>query len=311
MAAADELKFQEFDEAADLLAVDPDATTTSISERQSHMAVNMGSSHEEDELGEETDKTELLSGQKKQPSFWTFEYYQTFFDVDTYQVLDRIKGSLLPLPGKSFVRHHLQTNPDLYGPFWICATLAFTLAVSSDVSRALERRANPAFHYSPQFHKVPVAGLIIYGYAWLVPLALWGYLHWRQGRSVHVNSYSFLETVCIYGYSLFIYIPTSILWLIPAPWLQWLLLALAVALSGSMLVLAFWPLLRTGSKIATLAALAAVVSLHALLALGCKLYFFQIPAGTAPPPPLHPITMAQKNQLLPTHLGNASVPLRQ
>ena len=29
----------------------------------------------------------LLAGQKKQPSFWTFEYYQKFFDVDTKQVL--------------------------------------------------------------------------------------------------------------------------------------------------------------------------------------------------------------------------------
>ena len=29
---------------------------------------------------------QLLAGQRKQPPFWTFEYYQTFFDVDTYQV---------------------------------------------------------------------------------------------------------------------------------------------------------------------------------------------------------------------------------
>lgn len=31
------------------------------------------------------------------------------------QVLDRIKGSLLPRPGHSFVRHHLRNRPDLYG----------------------------------------------------------------------------------------------------------------------------------------------------------------------------------------------------
>jgi len=30
--------------------------------------------------------TQLLAGQKKSAPFWTFEYYQTFFDVDTYQV---------------------------------------------------------------------------------------------------------------------------------------------------------------------------------------------------------------------------------
>lgn len=31
------------------------------------------------------------------------------------QVLDRIKGSLLPRPGHNFVRHHLRNRPDLYG----------------------------------------------------------------------------------------------------------------------------------------------------------------------------------------------------
>lgn len=51
---------------------------------------------------------QLLAGQKKSAPFWTFEYYQTFFDVDTYQVstplsrrthlsrvLPRHKGSFL------------------------------------------------------------------------------------------------------------------------------------------------------------------------------------------------------------------------
>lgn len=31
------------------------------------------------------------------------------------QVLDRIKGLLLPRPGHNFVRHHLRNRPDLYG----------------------------------------------------------------------------------------------------------------------------------------------------------------------------------------------------
>ncbi len=39
---------------------------------------------------------QLLAGQKKAPSFWTFEYYQAFFDVDTNQVrcfISFLKGS--------------------------------------------------------------------------------------------------------------------------------------------------------------------------------------------------------------------------
>ncbi|XP_074836387.1 protein YIPF2 isoform X2 [Carettochelys insculpta] len=269
MAASDELQFHEFDQAADLLARNPGATTTSISEQPGQAAVNVGSSYVEGQLGEETDTTELLSAQQKQqPSFWTFQYYQMFFDVDTSQVLDRIKGALLPLPGKNFVRHHLRHNPDLY---------------------------------------VTVAGAIIYCYAGLAPLALWGYLQWRKGPTGPLGSYSFLETACVYGYSLFVYIPTSILWLVPAAWLQWFLLAMAAALSGSVLALAFWPLLRADGRVPALALLATVVSLHVLLAVGCKLYFFQAPPSTVATSPL----VAQQPQVQPPPPANASTPLHQ
>lgn len=55
-----------------------------------------------------------------------------------------------------------------------------------------------------------VAAVVIFMYAWLVPVALWGFLSWRQGAERQIGGYSFLETVCVYGYSLFIYIPTSV-----------------------------------------------------------------------------------------------------
>lgn len=63
---------------------------------------------------------------------------------------------------------------------------------------------------------VTVAGITIYCYVWLVPLALWGFLRWRQGTREHMGLYTFLETVCVYGYSLFVFIPTvvSVAW----PW---------------------------------------------------------------------------------------------
>ncbi|XP_075382010.1 protein YIPF2 isoform X1 [Mycteria americana] len=285
MAAPDELRFQEFEEAAELLAATPDATTPRAGEgRPGHAAVDVGP--EEGEPGDDTDTTELLGGQRRPRSFWTFEYYQAFFDVDTRQVLERIKGSVTPLPGKNFVRHHLRNNPDLYGPFWICATLAFALAISGNLSHLTEKRASPAYHYSPQFHNVTIAATLIYCYAWLVPLALWGFLRWRQ--SPGAGTYSFLETVCVYGYSLSAYVPTAVLWLIPAAWLQWLLLAVAALLSASVLALTFWPLVRADSRATALAVVAAVVSLHALLAVGCKLYFFQQPPSAGPAPsPLH------------------------
>uniref|UniRef100_A0A8C9A4Z5 Yip1 domain family member 2 n=1 Tax=Prolemur simus TaxID=1328070 RepID=A0A8C9A4Z5_PROSS len=259
MAAADELTFHEFEEATNLLAETPDAATTSRSDQltpQGHVAVAVGSGGSygaEDEVEEDSDKAALLQEQQKpQPGFWTFGYYQSFFDVDTSQVMDRIKGSLLPRPGHNFVRHHLRNRPDLY---------------------------------------VAVASITIYCYAWLVPLALWGFLWWRKGVRERMGPYTFLETVSVYGYSLFIFIPMVVLWLIPVPWLQWLFGALALALSAAGLVFTLWPVVREDTRLVAVALLSAVVLLHALLALGCKLYFFQSlpPEHLAPMPQVSPL----------------------
>ncbi|KAM5148223.1 protein YIPF1 isoform 1-T2 [Mantella aurantiaca] len=291
MAATDNLTFQEFDDAAKLLAANPDATTVNISDPDDSGGKKKGwqsREEEEDLLGnEDSDKTELLAGQKKIAPFWTFEYYQTFFDVDTYQVLDRIKGSVLPIPGRNFVRLYVRSNPDLYGPIWICATLIFTITISGNFSNFLLHRGEPQYHYVPEFRKVSIAATAIYAYAWLVPLILWGFLSWRHSKVMSMVSYSFLEIVCVYGYSLFIYIPTSVLWIIHSEILRWVLMSLAMCLSGAVLMLTFWPAVREDNRKIAISTLVAIMLLHVLLAVGCGEYFFDQPENEKV---LHPVT---------------------
>ncbi|KAJ8251530.1 hypothetical protein GJAV_G00222330 [Gymnothorax javanicus] len=301
MASPDDLKFQEFEEATDLLSADPGATTLSVSNPNTAPAtgeVKLDLSEDEDDQEE---NSELLGKEKPTGGFWTFEYYQSFFDVDTMQVLDRIKGSVMPLPGRNFIKHNIRNNPDLYGPFWICATLVFSVAISGNLSTFLSQLGNPAYHYTPQFHRVTIAAVVVFVYAWLVPLCLWGFLLWRKGTERQTGSYSFLETVCVYGYSLFIYIPTSVLWIIPFPWLQWILILVAMVISGSLLVMTFWPAVRDDTKLTAFATVITIVLLHALLAIGCKMYFFQTaelisPPTSTPPTVNHtaPLTSAGK-----------------
>lgn len=57
---------------------------------------------------------------------------------------------------------------------------------------------------------VTIAATAIFTYAWLVPLALWGFLFWRNNKVMNLVTYSFMETVCAYGYSLAIYIPAVV-----------------------------------------------------------------------------------------------------
>lgn len=278
MASPNDLQFQEFDEAAELLSADPGASTLSMS--ASHSSTSTAAAQDvkldlsEDEEGQE-ESSELLGGQKASGGFWTFEYYQSFFNVDTAQVLDRVKGSMMPLPGRNFVKHHIKSNPDLYGPFWICVTLVFSVAISGNLSTFLSRLGDSSYHYRPQFHRVTIAAVVIFMYAWLVPIALWGFLTWRQGTERQMGGYTFLETVCVYGYSLFIYIPTSVLWIIPFEWLRWALILIAIVISGSVLVLTFWPVVRDDTRVTAVATVATIVVLHTLLAIGCKMYFFQ------------------------------------
>ncbi|XP_072298524.1 protein YIPF2 [Eucyclogobius newberryi] len=296
MASPNDLQFQEFEEAAQLLSSDPGASTLSVSAGGGSEEVKLDLSDEEEEAQQES--AELLGGQKSPGGFWTFEYYQSFFNVDTSQVLDRVKGSVMPLPGRNFIKHHLRSNPDLYGPFWICVTLVFTVAISGNLSTFLLEMGNPAYHYTPQFHRVTVASVVIFLYAWLVPVGLWGFLTWRQGVERQVGAYSFLETVCVYGYSLFIYIPTSILWILPFEWLRWTLMVVAMVISGSVLVLTFWPAVREDTKPMAVSTVVTIVALHALLAIGCKMYFFQTASHIILPlqPTTAPVQLHPQNQ---------------
>lgn len=69
------------------------------------------------------------------------EFYQQFFDVDTDDVIKRLLWSVTPRPGGStenFFKNKIRGKPDLYGPFWICVTLIFSVAISGNVASYLQ-----------------------------------------------------------------------------------------------------------------------------------------------------------------------------
>lgn len=277
----DPFEFQDFDDSGNLLEPSRDAVTISIEDEgvkfdNQRKAVSRVDTYEE-EPETSDDQEKLLSGQKTNAAFWTFEYYQKLFDVDTFHVKERIIGSVLPWPRKNFVHVYLRRNPDLYGPFWICTTLVFAIAISGNISTFLVNLGKPDYKYTPEFRKVTIAATAIFSYAWLVPLALWGVLLWRNNKGMNLVSYSFMEIVCVYGYSLAVYIPAVIIWILPFMWVQWLSIVLALCLSGSVLVMTFWPAVREDHPKVYIVILSAILALNVLLAVGCKMYFFSKP----------------------------------
>ena len=72
--------------------------------------------------------------------FWifSFKYYQKYFDVDTADVLRRIKKGTYGALGGALFLDDVKEKPDLYGAFWGCATLVFVVAMGGNFAEYLE-----------------------------------------------------------------------------------------------------------------------------------------------------------------------------
>lgn len=105
-----------------------------------------------------------------------------------------------------------------------------------------------------------------------MPTIIYLFFRWHLKRV----EYSFVELLCIYGYSLTIFIPISILWIIPITWLQWLLTIIASLISGSVLVVTFWPTINSDEKRFNAVSMLIVLLAHLLMAICIMLVFFHI-----------------------------------
>nr|SVE80941.1 EOG090X0CJ3 [Daphnia magna]SVE81555.1 EOG090X0CJ3 [Daphnia magna] len=214
-----------------------------------------------------------LTSQENAPSMLTFAYYQRYFDVDTPQVKERLVWSFIPRPSRDTLTHYIRPSPDLYGPLWICVTLVFCVAIMGNIADYLHS-GGEGQHWRYDFRKVSISASTIFSYALLLPLVLWLLLWWRR-KEGDQTPLGFIEIVSLYGYSLAIYIPISVLLTIPFPILQWTLVILGAALSGSVLVLSLWPPLSATKRGVAVIILSAILAFHFLLAAGLQLYFFR------------------------------------
>jgi len=217
-------------------------------------------------------------------SFFKISFYQQYFDVEDKDILTRLMYSMIPVPGKSFLQHHIRPKADLYGPFWVCVTLIFSIAISGNVADYFTTSLLGQSKWQYDFHKVNLAATAVFSYTGLVPACLFGYLWWA-GHGGGGLAMSFVEMVCVYGYSLVIYIPVSILWLICVKfsWLQWVLVLVAATLSGIVLFSTVWPAVRESAPKSSVIVMAVILGLHFLLAAGFMLYFFHGSGGDIAP----------------------------
>jgi hypothetical protein len=224
-------------------------------------------------LGQSSDKSS-----KQSLAFWQLEYFGQYFDVTTAQVLSRIFWSLIPMSSGTkgnYMERHIQPTPDLYGPFWISSTLVFSIAICGNIVNYFDSwgRAESTDDWHYDYAKLGLAATTIFTYVLAVPISLW-FFFWFRGCS---HSYTLFETICVYGYSLSIYVPISILFVINIRLIQLILVALGALLSGSVLVITFAPVVQSDpSKTikSSYFVLILIILMHALLAFTFLEYFF-------------------------------------
>lgn len=207
--------------------------------------------------------------------FWSIKYYQPLFDVDTVQVLNRIKGSLLPRPKGAFFEL-VSANPDLYGPFWVSTTLIFAMAITGNLASFFAFKPTPQHPtWTYNFNQLTLAGSVVYSYVTLLPLLFWLLLrYYEAGKKL-------VDVVCIYGYTLSVFIPISVLCVLPSDVMRWALVLVGGALSGIFLLSNFhahladcFPYGEGDAKKKTYSLLGLMFAMHALLLILFKLYFF-------------------------------------
>ncbi|EFO20903.1 hypothetical protein LOAG_07587 [Loa loa] len=219
-----------------------------------------------------SDRISNQSNMREKTNFLSFEFYQQYFDVDTDQVLSRIWYSMLPRFTSNFITDHIQPLPDLWGPVWISITLVFSTAICGNLAKYIETSGTIAsYQYGSDFRLVTGASTVIFCYVVLVPFILYSLFWYRKSYL----QYSYLDILCAYGYSLSIFVPVSILWILQAQWFRWLLIFLSVALSGSVLVSSIWPAIKNDSnKAIAFGTILSILLLHSLVAVGFKEYYF-------------------------------------
>ncbi|XAR52586.1 hypothetical protein NMG60_11020732 [Bertholletia excelsa] len=205
---------------------------------------------------------------ESQSSGWfqvfSIAYYKPYFDVDTSDVLERIKDSLFPFKGSFYEK--TVDNPDLYGPFWICSTLIFVAAtIGTFVTYVTHKLQKKEWNYD--INLVTWSAGLFYGYVTVVPLVLYIILKYFSAPS------GLVQLFCLYGYSLFIFIPALCLSIVPLELFRWIIAGVAGFMSASFVALNLRNHIRSAGERWFLI-VAGIFLLQVALAMVLKLYLF-------------------------------------
>lgn len=187
-------------------------------------------------------------------------YYQPFFDVDTKDVRERLLGTLTFYQAEPTFLAAVSATPDAYGPFWTATTLIFVISATSNLSGYLSKG------YTYDFELVTFCASSVYGFVTVAPAALWAAMKYFMGLPV-----GFMPLFCLYGYSLFLFIPCTLLATISL--FSWPALGLALIGSTLFLLRSIVPI-ASARKEKAMTLIACIVAAQIIFTLILKIKFY-------------------------------------
>jgi hypothetical protein len=237
------------------------------------------------------------------------ESYTQYFDVDTADVSARIKAAMTtfwkPDQFRTAILGEAGTDdykgPDLYGPLWVCMTLIFIIAVTSNLSAYMHHQQSSHAHhrshssssssgsnstntnndgsgaadeqeFENDLHHLVRALTVVSTFVFGVPT-----FFWLATICLGMPGVSLALWICCYGYSMVPYQMAALLAWIPWEIVEWFVLASATAASALLVVRNLsTPLMQQDSSTHTKAAplIMAMMGAHVCFLFVLKFTFY-------------------------------------
>ena len=192
-----------------------------------------------------------------------FNWLKNYFQISSKDFLDRVARSIIPFNSKFY--DLISSNPDFYGPFWIYTCFVILVSSCGALTRTIQGKRDSNFYQ--EF--IPVAAMLIYFIGFGVPILI-ALLSKIFGGKINIA-----PVICVFGYSYTIFLPITIICIIPSQVLHWITLGYAILSSSSLIIMSISRTISNISKGKKIALIVIIIIFQLTIFFVLKFYFFK------------------------------------
>ena len=192
-----------------------------------------------------------------------FNWLKRYFQINSKDFLDRVVRSIIPFNSKFY--DLISTNPDFYGPFWIYTCFVILVSSCGALTRTIQGIRDSNFYQ--EF--IPIAAILIYFIGFGVPILI-ALLSKIFGGKINIA-----PVICVFGYSYTIFLPITIICVIPSQILHWIFLGYAILSSSSLIIMSISKTISDISKGKKIAIIVIIIIFQLVIFGVLKFYFFK------------------------------------